>query len=48
MGTPIGAKVPLADINGKDLNALVRQAWACRAPKRLTTRVVDDSVDNRP
>lgn len=35
MGTPIGAKVPLAEVNGKDLNALVRQAWAYRAPKRL-------------
>ena len=35
MGKPIGFRVPLADINGKDLNALVRAAWACRAPKRL-------------
>lgn len=35
MGTPIGVRLPLADINGKDLNALVATAWASRAPKRL-------------
>lgn len=35
MGTPIGVRVPLTDLNGKDLNALVRAAWAGRAPKRL-------------
>lgn len=35
MGKPIGVRLPLDDINGKDLNALVRAAWACRAPKRL-------------
>ncbi|MET9524318.1 hypothetical protein [Streptomyces coeruleorubidus] len=34
-GTPIGFTVPLADIDGKDLNALVRAAWFSRAPKRL-------------
>ncbi|MCF3119804.1 hypothetical protein IPZ68_08790 [Streptomyces arenae] len=34
-GTPIGFRVPLAEINGKDLNALVRAAWRERAPKRL-------------
>lgn len=37
MGKPIGFRVPLADVNGKDLNALVADAWACRAPKRLVT-----------
>lgn len=31
----IGFRVPLADVNGKDLNALVRAAWSCRAPERL-------------
>jgi hypothetical protein len=36
MGTPIGFRVPLADIDGKDLNALVRAAWYSRAPGRLT------------
>ena len=35
MGKPIGVRVPLADVNGKTLNALVRMAWAHRAPKRL-------------
>lgn len=35
MGTPIGVALPLAGINGKDLNALVRASWAHRAPKRL-------------
>lgn len=35
MGTPIGVTIPLADIDGKHLNALVRRAWAARAPKRL-------------
>ncbi|OUD04390.1 helix-hairpin-helix domain-containing protein [Streptomyces swartbergensis] len=34
-GTPIGFRVPLADIDGEDLNALVRAAWFSRAPKRL-------------
>ncbi|MFS8477437.1 MAG: MmcQ/YjbR family DNA-binding protein [Micromonosporaceae bacterium] len=41
MGTPIGFRVPLADINGKDLNALVRAAWAWRAPKRLAAAYAD-------
>ncbi|MFC5749887.1 MmcQ/YjbR family DNA-binding protein [Actinomadura rugatobispora] len=35
MGKLIGFRVPLDDVNGKDLNALVRAAWYCRAPKRL-------------
>lgn len=34
MGTRIGVRVPLADIDGKDLNALVRAAWYHRAPVR--------------
>ncbi|MEV5612556.1 MmcQ/YjbR family DNA-binding protein [Streptomyces sp. NPDC052225] len=34
--TPIGFRVPLAAVNGKDLNALVRASWASRAPQRLT------------
>ncbi|MEU3273456.1 MmcQ/YjbR family DNA-binding protein [Saccharomonospora sp. NPDC006951] len=37
MGKPIGFRVPLTDINGKDLNALVRQAWSARAPRRLVS-----------
>lgn len=35
MGTPIGVSVPLGDVNGQELNALVRASWASRAPKRL-------------
>lgn len=38
MGSPIGFRVPLTDIGGKDLNALVSQAWRSRAPKRLAQR----------
>lgn len=33
--TPIGVAVPLADVDGQRLNALVRSAWFSRAPKRL-------------
>lgn len=39
MGTPIGFSIPIADINGKDLNALVHAAWMSRAPKRLVTMI---------
>jgi hypothetical protein len=39
MGTPIGVRVRLADIDGQSLNALVRQAWFARAPKRLAATV---------
>lgn len=35
MGKPIGFAMPLADVDGQELNALVRAAWACRAPKRV-------------
>ncbi len=35
MGTPIGLRIPLKDVNGQVLNRLVRAAWASRAPKRL-------------
>ncbi|ASR37952.1 hypothetical protein BAY61_26385 [Prauserella marina] len=41
MGKPIGIRVPLADVNGKDLNALVWQAWVARAPKRLASSLGD-------
>ncbi|MEB3366038.1 hypothetical protein [Saccharopolyspora mangrovi] len=34
-GKPFGIAVPLAEINGKDLNELIRLAWRCRAPQRL-------------
>lgn len=39
MGTPIGFRVPLSAVNGKDLNALVRSAWLSRAPKGLAARL---------
>lgn len=39
MGMPIGISLPVADINGKDLNALVRAAWISRAPKRLAAAI---------
>lgn len=38
-GTPIGVRVPLTDINGMVLNALVRAAWSHRAPKRLSAEL---------
>lgn len=41
MGKPIGFRVPLADISGKDLNNLVRQSWSSRAPKRLAASLAD-------
>ncbi|MER7174369.1 MmcQ/YjbR family DNA-binding protein, partial [Streptomyces mesophilus] len=41
MGKPIGFRVPLEDINGKDLNALVHASWAHRAPKRLAATLTD-------
>ncbi|MET8468514.1 MmcQ/YjbR family DNA-binding protein [Streptomyces sp. NPDC006422] len=34
-GTTIGVRLVLADVTGKDLDALVRAAWTHRAPKRL-------------
>jgi len=35
-----GVRVPLADINGQQLNHWVRRAWLARAPKRLTGTAV--------
>ncbi|GGT04748.1 hypothetical protein [Streptomyces chromofuscus] len=34
-GAAVAFRVPLADIDGKELNALVRTSWFSRAPKRL-------------
>lgn len=50
MGEPIGFRVPLADINGKGLQALVRASWTCRAPKRLavTLGVTDGRSGKSP
>jgi len=35
MGTPIGVSVPLAHLDARALDDLLRQAWQARAPKRL-------------
>jgi hypothetical protein len=35
----VGVRVPLADINGKTLNALVKAAWVNNAPKQLVVRL---------
>lgn len=34
-GGPAGFQAPLADINGKDLNALVAAAWSSQVPRRM-------------
>ncbi|MFD0890246.1 hypothetical protein ACFQ08_37360, partial [Streptosporangium algeriense] len=34
-GTPAGVRVPLADIDGQQLNHWVRRAWFSHAPERL-------------
>lgn len=38
-GKTLGFRIPLADINGKELNALVLASWSHRAPKRLAAEV---------
>jgi hypothetical protein len=48
MGEQIGFRVPLADINGKDLNALVRASWFARAPKRLAASLAAADQGTRP
>lgn len=35
---PAGVRVPLADVNGQQLNHWVRRAWLSRAPKSLADR----------
>jgi hypothetical protein len=45
---PIGFRVPLAGINGKDLNALVRAAWFARAPKKLAAELAAADAGTRP
>ena len=37
--TPIGVRVPLADLNGQQLNHWVRRAWLARAPRLLAAQV---------
>ncbi|GAA4426169.1 hypothetical protein GCM10023169_24680 [Georgenia halophila] len=46
-GTPIGFTVPLGDVDGQQLNALVRQAWFHRAPKRLAASRTAASTSDR-
>lgn len=42
----VGARVPLADINGQQLNHWVRRAWFHRAPRRLAAELTRaDQVD---
>ena len=36
--TPIGVRLPIADINGQQLNHWVRRAWLAHAPKRLAAQ----------
>lgn len=38
---PIGFRVPLADVDGQELNWLVRRAWFHRAPKWLAATLAD-------
>jgi hypothetical protein len=47
-GEPIGFRLPLADINGKDLNALVRAAWYRRAPKKLAAALAAADAGTKP
>ncbi len=41
MGTPIGIRIPLADLDGQALNHLLRRAWFARAPKRLAAALAE-------
>lgn len=45
-GEPFGIAVPLAEINGKDLNELIRLAWSCRAPESLVRAQQADPADS--
>ncbi|MEU6914212.1 MmcQ/YjbR family DNA-binding protein [Streptomyces olindensis] len=48
-GTPIGFRVPLADVAGKSLNALVRASWFRRAPQRLAASLAAaEAAADRP
>ncbi|MGN5239054.1 hypothetical protein [Rhodococcus sp. SJ-3] len=47
-GTVIGFRMPLAEIDGQDLNGLVRQAWIFRAPKRLAAASVEADTGTLP
>lgn len=47
-GASTGFRVPLADVNGKDLNALVRAAWSCRAPEQWAEALAAADAGVRP
>lgn len=47
-GAMIGFRMRLAEINGQDLNGLVRQAWIFRAPKRLAAAPVEADTGTLP
>ncbi|WP_116245448.1 hypothetical protein [Nocardiopsis sp. FIRDI 009] len=47
-GTVIGFRAPLADVGGKDLNALVRAAWYHRAPKWLAAELAAADAGTGP
>ncbi len=47
--TLIGLRIPPADVDGKELNSLVRAAWSSRAPKRLAASLAaGDAADSVP
>lgn len=48
MGTPIGFRVPLTDVNGQQLHRLMYLAWDHRAPKRLAGALRDARAGIRP
>lgn len=48
MGTPIGFRVPLADVNGQQLHRLMYLAWDQRAPKKLAAALRDARAGVRP
>lgn len=48
MGTPIGFRVPLADVNGQQLHRLMYLAWDHRAPKKLAASLRDARAGVRP
>ena len=50
-GEPIGLRIPLADVNGMVLNALVQASWRHRAPERSVASLdaaLSDSGDLPP
>lgn len=48
MGKPLGVRVALADVNGMELNSLVRKSWLSRAPKRMAAAQREAAVGEAP